>query len=92
MAENSALGLPNIANEVDRYITMPGQAISYKLGELKIKELRARAEAELGEVFSIRDFHTHLLTGGAVPLAVLESRMTDWIEVQKNPTDRQSER
>ena len=92
MADNSALGLPNIANEVDRYITMPGQAISYKLGELKIKELRARAEAELGEVFSIRDFHTHLLTGGAVPLAVLESRMTDWIEVQKNPTDRQSER
>ncbi|MEO1335526.1 MAG: DUF885 domain-containing protein, partial [Myxococcota bacterium] len=87
MAQNSSLSLANITNEIDRYITFPGQAISYKIGELKIKSLRAAAEARLGARFSLRDFHAHLLRAGAVPLPVLERRMMAWIEaeVSKNP-------
>lgn len=83
MAANSSLSLQNINAEVDRYITWPGQAISYKLGELKIKELRRRAETELGDDFNLRAFHSHLLAGGAMPLAALEIRMDEWIEAQK---------
>lgn len=83
MIENTSLGRENIINEVDRYITMPGQAISYKIGELKIKEIRKKAENELGERFSLRDFHTHLLVGGPMPIEVLEIRMNEWIRMQR---------
>jgi len=79
MAANSSLSTENITNEVDRYITLPGQAISYKLGELKIKQLRQEAEDALGEAFSLRDWHAHLLLGGALPLAALETRMDAWV-------------
>lgn len=69
----------DIASEVDRYIIMPGQALSYKIGEIKIKELRRRAEQQLGGRFDIRDFHDVVIRNGAVPLAVLEDEVDRWL-------------
>lgn len=83
MAENSGLSMNNVVAEVDRYITWPGQALAYKTGELKIRELRAKAESELGDKFDIRAFHDRLLENGAVPLSVLESIINEWIASQK---------
>ncbi|MFC2173410.1 DUF885 family protein [Acidobacteriota bacterium] len=79
MAENSALSIHNITTEVDRYIAWPGQAIAYKIGELKIRELRATAEKELGKNFDIRNFHDTVLGSGAVPLDVLEKNVRGYI-------------
>ncbi len=78
--ENSALAPHNIRTEVSRYISWPGQALAYKTGELLMRDLRARAEARLGEHFDIRDFHDELLSEGAVPLGYLEDRTMAWIE------------
>jgi uncharacterized protein (DUF885 family) len=83
MADNTALTLLNISNEVDRYISMPGQAVAYKTGELKIRELRSIAERELGAKFDVREFHDVLLRDGAVPLDVLETIIKSWIEEAK---------
>ena len=80
LLENSALAPHNVRTEVARYISWPGQALAYKTGELLIRDLRARAEAELGEAFDLRAFHDHLLAEGALPLSALEQRMVDWIE------------
>jgi uncharacterized protein (DUF885 family) len=80
MAENTALTLLNISNEVDRYISSPGQAVAYKTGELKIRELRSLATRELGSKFDVREFHDVLLRDGAVPLDVLETIIKSWIE------------
>jgi len=80
MADNTALALLNIANEVDRYIAWPGQALAYKVGELKIRELRAAAEQRLGPRFDLRRFHDALLSEGGIPLKVLEQNIFAWLE------------
>jgi uncharacterized protein (DUF885 family) len=77
--ENMAMPLETITSEVDRYIGMPGQALAYQLGNLKMRQLRARAESALGEDFRIRDFHDAVMAAGAVTLPVLELLIEDWI-------------
>ena len=77
---NTALGEADIAAEVDRYIACPGQALADKLGQLKILELRRRAEQRLGERFDLRKFHEQVIGSGALPLSVLETRINRWIE------------
>jgi uncharacterized protein (DUF885 family) len=83
MASRTALSLHEVRTETDRYIAWPGQALSYKMGELKIRELRARAEKELGTRFDIRAFHDALLRNGPVPLPVLESEIDAFIARSK---------
>lgn len=83
MSSNTALSLHEINTETDRYISWPGQALSYKIGELKIRELRQKAEKELGAKFNIRDFHEIILEQGTVTLAILEKRVNDYIKKLK---------
>lgn len=84
MSSNTALSLHEINTETDRYISWPGQALSYKIGELKIRELRILAEEKLESNFNIRDFHEIILSEGTVTLAILESRVLNYIEENKN--------
>lgn len=81
--ENSALASHNIKTEVERYISWPGQALAYKIGELKILELRERAKKALGDKFSIREFHDAVLLDGGVPLDILEAKIDTWIAEKK---------
>ncbi len=81
--DNSAIPHGAVRSEVRRYLTTPGQAVSYKVGMLKIQELRARAEATLGDQFDIRGFHDVVLGGGALPLPLLETRVDNWIAAQQ---------
>jgi uncharacterized protein (DUF885 family) len=84
MTDNSALSAANIEAEVNRYIADPGQALAYKIGELKIRELRARAERQLGDKFDLRRFHDAVLGQGAVPLDALEAQIEEWIAAEKS--------
>ncbi|MDF1543581.1 MAG: DUF885 domain-containing protein [bacterium] len=81
--ENSSKSEHDIIVEIDRYIVWPGQALAYKIGELKIRELRAYAEKELGDTFDIRGFHDTILETGPIPLMVLEERIKDWVETRR---------
>jgi uncharacterized protein (DUF885 family) len=83
MAEHTALSLLNIANEVDRYISWPGQALGYKMGEIQIRELRARAEETLGDRFDVRAFHEVVLRDGGIPLSTLEEHVQAWIDSER---------
>ena len=81
--DNAAITEAQAKSEVQRYIVMPGQATAYKIGMIKIQELRAKAETELGDTFDIRGFHDTILGGGALPLELLERKVDAWIETQK---------
>ncbi len=84
MKDRTALSVQEISGEVDRYIAWPGQALSYYLGMLAIRDARQRAQQELGSRFDLRAFHDQLLSLGSVPLSVLSAQMDDWIAVQKS--------
>lgn len=89
LLEHTAQTLLNIENEVDRYIGWPGQALAYKTGEMKIRDLRRRAEEKLGQSFDLRDFHDAVLANGAVPLGILDRLVTEWIERQSQDVGKQ---
>jgi uncharacterized protein (DUF885 family) len=82
--QSGAVDEPTIQSETDRYIAWPAQALGYKLGQLKILELRERAHQELGPKFDLRAFHDEMLNGGALPIDLLEARTDKWIAQQKS--------
>jgi uncharacterized protein (DUF885 family) len=83
MLDNSAESETQSTAEAERYMAIPGQALAYKIGELKIQELRDRAEKALGDKFDVREFHAEVLKDGAVPLSVLEGKIDRWIAAKK---------
>ncbi|TXG36667.1 DUF885 domain-containing protein [Seonamhaeicola maritimus] len=84
MSENTALSMHEVNSETDRYISWPGQAISYKIGEIKIRELRKKAEESLGEKFDIREFHEVILEEGTVTLSIMERRIDSYVDKKLN--------
>jgi uncharacterized protein (DUF885 family) len=83
MGSNTALSLHEVTTEIDRYISWPGQALAYKMGELKIRELRQKAETALDDRFDIRRFHDAVLQNGPVLLPVLEAQIDDFVTGEK---------
>jgi len=83
MMANQPITDTDVVAEVERYIAIPSQALAYKIGQMKIRELRTRAEEALGEKFDVREFHNQVLTTGSLPLVVLEAKIDRWIESQK---------
>lgn len=87
MFENSSVSEPDAIAEAERYIAWPGQALAYKIGELKLQELRKRSEAALGEAFDIRAFHAEVLKDGALPLPLLDAKIDAWIAAERERID-----
>jgi uncharacterized protein (DUF885 family) len=87
MAANTALSLHEVSTEIDRYITWPAQALAYKMGEIEIRRLRAKAEGELGQRFDVRRFHDAVLSNGSVPLPVLAEQIDAFIAAEKGRED-----
>ena len=87
LASHTALSIQEVTTETDRYISWPGQALAYKLGELEIKSLRRRAEQALGEAFDVRDFHDRILRNGAVPLSVLGDEIDQYIREARSTNE-----
>jgi len=83
MREKTGMGEKEVKSEIERYIVAPDQACAYKVGMLKIQELRARAEKELGAKFDQREFHDAVLNNGALPLEILEEQVNDYIQRKK---------
>ncbi len=83
MLDNSAMSKTDATAEVERYIAIPSQALAYKVGQLTIRRLRTKAETELGPKFDVRAFHAQVLMSGALPMAVLETKIDDWIAATK---------
>jgi uncharacterized protein (DUF885 family) len=79
MLGHSSMGKTDAQNEVERYIAIPSQALAYKIGALTIQRLRAKAQKELGSKFDIKDFHAQVLMTGALPMAILERKINNWI-------------
>ncbi|MBY0417579.1 MAG: DUF885 domain-containing protein, partial [Pararheinheimera sp.] len=83
MAETTGTTESDVVSEIERYMAWPGQALGYKLGMLKIVELRSYAKEQLGDKFDIKAFHDLVLLGGAVPMSVLDTKVKNWVESQK---------
>jgi uncharacterized protein (DUF885 family) len=83
MLDNSTMAESDVVSEVERYIAWPGQALGYKVGDLRIQGLRREAEQQLGAKFDIKDFHREVLSDGAVPLDVLEMKIERWIAARR---------
>jgi len=83
MLDNSSMAETDVVAEVERYIAIPGQALGYKLGQFKIRELRELSEKELGSKFDIKEFHTQILVDGGLPMPILEAKIRRWIMNQK---------
>jgi uncharacterized protein (DUF885 family) len=80
--ENEAESEDSIIAEIERYMATPGQALSYKIGQLKIRSLRTKAETKLGDRFSITEFHNQVLNSGSLPLVLLETKIDNWIKTK----------
>jgi uncharacterized protein (DUF885 family) len=83
MLDNSSMAPSDAESEVERYIAIPGQALGYKIGQLRIRELRNKAQAALGSGFDVREFHSVVLRDGSLPLSVLEAKIDRWIKSKK---------
>ncbi len=83
MLDNSTLAESDVVSEVERYIAVPGQALGYKVGDLRIQGLRRNAQQQLGAKFDLKEFHREVLSDGAVPLDVLEKKIDRWIEARR---------
>jgi len=83
MSEKTGMPETDVVAEIERYLVMPGQALAYKVGMNKILELRERAKSQMGDKFDLKRFHNVVLTGGDMPLALLEQRVDAWISEMK---------
>ncbi|MBC8024701.1 MAG: DUF885 domain-containing protein, partial [Steroidobacteraceae bacterium] len=85
MLDNSSMAESDVTAEVERYMVIPGQALGYKLGQIHISALRAKAERELGRAFDVREFHSQVLRDGALPMDVLATKIDRWIDAKREP-------